>query len=223
MRPVHFPATKKLPDIKIQLIKSFLFWEKQSEVVVCILVTTLSKTKENPLWLTQLFSLAVTSCSWAPTNSLLSKLVQAAIQNTINWTAYKQQKFRTSGQYSGIGKHGLSPRTTTSKLQLNHRTTITQNHLKYSWMEVWQLQNQRNHIHPDWYKGQRHGMSWSHIHVWWIKFGRDISGAKSPSPILGPPAQGSNARKVSPHNFCLQKPAENDLVEDTCRAPSSSP
>ena len=31
-----------------------------------------------------------------------------------------------------IGKHSLPPRTTTSKLQLNHRTTITENHQKLS-------------------------------------------------------------------------------------------
>ena len=37
------------------------------------------------------------------------------------------------------------------------------------------------------------------------KFRRDISGARSPSPTPGPPAQGSNARKISPHNFWMQK------------------
>ena len=34
------------------------------------------------------------------------------------------------------------------------------------------------------------------------KFRRDISGARSPSPTPGPPAQGSSNRKISPHNFC---------------------
>ena len=36
------------------------------------------------------------------------------------------------------------------------------------------------------------------------KFGRDILGARSPTP--GPKAQESSARKISPHNFWLRKP-----------------
>ena len=32
---------------------------------------------------------------------------------------------------------------------------------------------------------------------------------RSPSPPLGPPAQGSSARKISPYNFWLQKPARS--------------
>ena len=36
----------------------------------------------------------------------------------------------TSGQGSGIGKHSSPPYTTTSKLQLKYRKTITQNHQK---------------------------------------------------------------------------------------------
>ena len=43
-------------------------------------------------------------------------------------------------------------------------------------------------------------------------------GARNPSPTTGPPAQGSSARKVSPHNFLLQKPAGTKLVEETARA-----
>ena len=38
--------------------------------------------------------------------------------------------------------------------------------------------------------------------------GGDISGARSPSPTPGPPAQGSSARKISQYNFWLQKPVE---------------
>ena len=37
------------------------------------------------------------------------------------------------------------------------------------------------------------------------KFGRDILGVRSPNPATGPPAQDSSARKISPHNFWLQK------------------
>ena len=37
------------------------------------------------------------------------------------------QIMKTSGQDGGIGKHGSPPLTTTSKLQVNYRTTITQN------------------------------------------------------------------------------------------------
>ena len=48
---------------------------------------------------------------------------------------------RTSGPDGGVGRHGSPFCTTVSKLQLNYRTTITQNRQKSSWMEVWQLQN----------------------------------------------------------------------------------
>ena len=44
--------------------------------------------------------------------------------------------------------------------------------------------------------------------------GRDISGARSPSPTAGPTAQGSNAKKVSPHNFWLQKRVVIESVEE---------
>ena len=36
----------------------------------------------------------------------------------------------------GTGKHGSHPLTTTSKLQLTYRTTITQNHQKSNLKEV---------------------------------------------------------------------------------------
>ena len=42
----------------------------------------------------------------------------------------------TSSQDGGIGKRGLPPHTITSKLQLKHTTTITQNHQKLSGMEA---------------------------------------------------------------------------------------
>ena len=46
-------------------------------------------------------------------------------------------------------------------------------------------------------------------------FGRDISGVRSPSPTPGPLAQSSSARKISLHNFWLQKPAGIESVEET--------
>ena len=47
-------------------------------------------------------------------------------------------------------------------------------------------------------------------------------GVRSSSPTLGPPAQGSSARKISPHNFWLQTPAGIESVEEAAGAPSSS-
>ena len=46
-------------------------------------------------------------------------------------------------------------------------------------------------------------------------------GARSPSLTPGPPAQGSSARKTSPHNFWLQKPAGIETVEESAGAPRS--
>ena len=45
-----------------------------------------------------------------------------------------------------------------------------------------------------------------------------------PAPHQAPPAQGSSARKVSPHDFWLQKPAGFliESVEETSGAPGSS-
>ena len=44
----------------------------------------------------------------------------------------------------------------------------------------------------------------SHIHLWWIKNGRDVLGVRDPSPPSPDhPAHGSSARKISPHNFWL--------------------
>ena len=54
------------------------------------------------------------------------------------------------------------------------------------------------------------------------KFGRYISGARSPSPTPGPPVQGSRARKISLLNFWLLKPVGIELVEKTAGVPSSS-
>ena len=43
-----------------------------------------------------------------------------------------QSELRTSSRDGGIGRRGLPLHTTTSKLQLKCRTTITQNHQKSS-------------------------------------------------------------------------------------------
>ena len=61
------------------------------------------------------------------------------------------------------------------------------------------------------------GTGWSHIQVWWIKIGRDTSETNSASPRPDHPSQGSNIRKVSPHNFWLQTPVGVGVVEETSR------
>ena len=43
-----------------------------------------------------------------------------------------------------------------------------------------------------------------------------------PALLQVPPAQDSSARKISPHNFWLQKPAGIESVEETAGTPSSS-
>ena len=51
---------------------------------------------------------------------------------------------------------------------------------------------------------------WSHTKMGLIKIGRNTSGARDPNPTLDQSAQGSLARKISPHNFQLKK----KIVED---------
>ena len=46
------------------------------------------------------------------------------------WLKILNFKIDLLGQDGGIGKHGLLFNTTTSKLQLKYRTTITQNYQK---------------------------------------------------------------------------------------------
>ena len=57
--------------------------------------------------------------------------------------------------------------------------------------------------HLEWEEGWRCGTCWFHTHMSWIKIRRDIAGARAPSPIPGPLAQGFSARKISPHNIWL--------------------
>ena len=47
-------------------------------------------------------------------------------------------------------------------------------------------------------------------------------GVRNPRPTPGPLAKGFSVRKISPHDFWLQKPARIELVEETVGAPSSS-
>ena len=61
-----------------------------------------------------------------------------------------------------------------------------------------------------------------HPCVVWIKIWEEYPESKEPSPTPGPPAKGSSARKISPHNFWLQKPVGIELVEENSRVPSSS-
>ena len=46
-------------------------------------------------------------------------------------------------------------------------------------------------------------------------------GAKSPSLTPGFPAQGSSARKISSHNFWLEKAVGIELVKEASGAPNS--
>ena len=52
--------------------------------------------------------------------------------NATELVPLKMIKMRTSGQDGSIGRRGLPPRTTTSKLQLKHKTTIVHNCQKSS-------------------------------------------------------------------------------------------
>ena len=62
-----------------------------------------------------------------------------------------------------------------------------------------------------------------HLCVWWIKIRRNISGARSPSPNLVPPTQGSSVRKISPHNFWLQKPVDIESEEEILESQAVPP
>ena len=49
---------------------------------------------------------------------------------------------------------------------------------------------------------------WTHIHMCWIKIWEGYLGSKGSLPTAGTPAEGSRARKISPHNIWMQNPAE---------------
>ena len=58
-------------------------------------------------------------------------------------------------------------------------------------------------------------MGWSHIHVWWIKLWEGYLRSKESQSHTRATTQGSSARKISPHNFWLQKPVRIELGEET--------
>ena len=49
-------------------------------------------------------------------------------------------------------------------------------------------------------------MDWSHNHVWWIQIWEGYLRSEESQPHTRPLAHSSRARKISPHNFWLQKP-----------------
>ena len=62
---------------------------------------------------------------------------------------------------------------------------------------------------------------WSHIHVWWIKIQEGYLRGKESQPHTRLSSPGFSVRKISPHNFWLQKPVGIELVEETFGVPSS--
>ena len=58
--------------------------------------------------------------------------------------------------------------------------------------------------------------------MWWIKIQEGCLGSKESQNHTRLPDQGSNARKINPHNFWLQKPVEIESVEEAAGVPSSS-
>ena len=63
---------------------------------------------------------------------------------------------------------------------------------------------------------------WSHIHMWWIKIGRDTLGVSDPSPRPDGTAPSSSARKINLHNFWLQKPVGVGEAGETAGFPGDS-
>ena len=77
-------------------------------------------------------------------------------------------------------------------------------------VETWRVverwgegQSLRSGVEPQEWHGEVAEQAY-HIHVWWIKIGRDTSGVKDLRPKPDQPeAQGSSARKINSHNFWL--------------------
>ena len=110
------------------------------------------------------------------------------------------------------------------KLQLNYKTNTTQNHQK---IKLYGRPNNQGFKEAIFIQMGRRGRDaergrevlramepqsgmerqWnqkSNIHMWWIKIGRDTSGARDPNPKQNQPAaQGSSTRKINPYNFWL--------------------
>ena len=58
--------------------------------------------------------------------------------------------------------------------------------------------------------------------MWWIKIQEGYLGTEESQLYTRLPAQGSSAKKISPHNFWLQKPVGIESVEEISRVPSNS-
>ena len=99
------------------------------------------------------------------------------------------------------------------KLQLDYRTTVTQNHQKIELHGSLTTKELKKSHSSRWVgtaqmwrcEGRCGDAEWqSHNSMCWIKIGRDTSGMRYPSPIPDHQAQGSRARKMSPYNFCCK-------------------
>ena len=89
------------------------------------------------------------------------------------------------------------------KLQLDYKTSITYYHQKIELCGSPTIKELKKIHSSRWVGGADTQNRLSHTHVWWIKIRRDTSGVRDPSPTPYPQAQGSSARKISPHNFWL--------------------
>ena len=114
-----------------------------------------------------------------------------------------------SGEDGVIGKDASPPGTTIAKTTLDYKTNITQKCQKIKLCGTPTTKDlKKSHSSgqvrgAEMQRGAEMWNGWSHIYVWWIKIGRDILGARDPSPRPDHPAQGSSDRKISPHNFWL--------------------
>ena len=104
----------------------------------------------------------------------------------------------TSGQDGGVGKHGMPPCTTTSKLQLNSRTSITQTiKIKLNGsLTITEWKKPHSHRLVGEEKTQRCGMSCPPPPLWWIKIREGY--LESEGFHARPPRQCSSTRKISP-------------------------
>ena len=116
----------------------------------------------------------------------------------LEWSPFNRQmkkEKKTSGQDGGIGCHLVVQ--SQQKLQLNYKTTITQNHQKielYGSLTTKELKKSHSSKQVGGVEMRRCGdmEQWSHTHVWWIKISY-ISGARDCSPTPDHPTYGSSA------------------------------
>ena len=126
---------------------------------------------------------------------------------------------KASSQDGSVGRHGSPALTTTSKSQLKYRTTITQKCPKLSSMKS------DNYGIKETMSIQTVGgvQTWNGLDctlLWCIKIWEGYLGSKESQPHTRSPAQGYSARKVSPHNFWLQKPTGIESVGKNHWSPS---